>query len=137
VPDLPLLKPHSDPGLTHPQKQVQGHSVGITARPEEMAEPDAALTLTPTQGGDQLKTGICPKCTSKEVFSGAGIMLKKGPFGSNAIPIGLTSIAALDNYVCTSCGYVESYISDPGKLAEIAGKWDKAGQEDNEEKEGV
>ena len=83
-----------------------------------------------------MKTGICPKCTSNEVFSGAGIVLKKGPFGSNAIPIGLTSIAALDNYVCTSCGYVESYISDSDKLTEITRKWDKAGQEDSEAKEG-
>ena len=78
-----------------------------------------------------MKTGICPKCTSSEVFSGAGLALKKGPFGSNAIPIALTSIAALDNYVCTSCGYVESYISDLGKLTEISLKWDNVDQEDN------
>ncbi len=83
-----------------------------------------------------MKTGTCPKCASTEVFSGAGVVLKKGPFGSNAIPIGLTSMAALDNYVCAGCGYVESYISDPGKLTEIAGKWDKAGQEESEAKEG-
>jgi len=82
-----------------------------------------------------LKTGICPKCTSPEVFSGAGIALKKGPFGSNAIPIGLTSITALDNYVCTSCGYVESYISDLGKLITISRKWDNVEQKDSEEKE--
>ena len=82
-----------------------------------------------------MKTGICPKCTSSEVYSGAGIALKKGPFGSNAIPIALTSIAALDNYVCISCGYVESYISDPGKLAEISRKWDNVGQKDNGETE--
>jgi hypothetical protein len=44
-------------------------------------------------------------------------------------------MAALDNYVCTDCGYVESYISDMGKLVEISQKWDKAGQEDTEEKE--
>ncbi len=82
-----------------------------------------------------MKTGICPKCTSTEVFSGAGIALKKGPFGSNAIPIGLTSIAALDNYVCTSCGYVESYISDLGKLNTISRKWDNVEPKDSEEKE--
>jgi len=72
-----------------------------------------------------LKTGICPKCSSHEVFSGAGIAFKKGPFGSNSIPIGLTSIGALDNFVCKACGYVESYVSDPKKLAEISRKWDK------------
>ena len=82
-----------------------------------------------------MKAGICPKCTSSRVFSGAGIALKKGPFGSNSIPIGLTSIAALDNYVCTSCGYVESYVSDLGKLTEISQKWDGVGQNDSEETE--
>ena len=82
-----------------------------------------------------MKTGVCPKCSSTEVFSGAGIALKKGPFGSNAIPIRLTSIAALDNYVCTSCGYVESYIGDRGKLTEISQKWDNAEPKDSEEKE--
>ena len=82
-----------------------------------------------------MKTGICPKCSSHEVFSGAGVALKKGPFGSNSIPIGLTSIAALDNLVCAECGYVESYVSDPGKLTEISRKWDKIELEDVEKKE--
>ena len=77
-----------------------------------------------------MKTGICPKCSSHEVFSGAGIALKKGPFGSNSIPIGLTSIAALDNLVCAECGYVESYVSDPEKWVEISRKWDKIELED-------
>jgi len=82
-----------------------------------------------------VKTGKCPKCSSHEVFSGAGVALKKGPFGSNSIPIGLTSIAALDNLVCVECGYVESYISDPDKLAEISRKWDKVDAEDIEKEE--
>ena len=82
-----------------------------------------------------MKTGICPKCSSHEVFSGAGIALKKGPFGSNSIPIGLTSIAALDNLVCAECGYVESFVSDPDKLDEIARKWDKIELEDIETKD--
>ena len=82
-----------------------------------------------------MKTGTCPKCNSDEVFSGAGIALKKGPFGSNSIPVGLTSIAALDNYVCGECGYVESYISDPKKLVEISRKWDKIDLEGAEKRD--
>lgn len=70
-----------------------------------------------------MKSGICPKCASDSVFSGATLPLKKGPFGSNAIPVSLTSMAALDNYVCTKCGYVESYIGDAERLAEISNKW--------------
>jgi hypothetical protein len=81
-----------------------------------------------------LKTGTCPKCDSHEIYSGARVALKKGPFGSNSIPIGLTSIAALDNFVCGECGYVESYVSDPQKLIEIARKWEKVGSEDIEKK---
>ena len=77
-----------------------------------------------------MKTGICSKCNSHEVFSGAGVALKKGPFGSNSIPIGLSSIAALDNLVCAECGYVESFVSDPDKLAEISHKWDRVEPED-------
>lgn len=75
-----------------------------------------------------MKEGICPKCKSDEVYAGADIILKSGPFGSNSIPISLSSIAALDNYVCTQCGYVESYILDPKKLMEISHKWIKAKQ---------
>lgn len=70
-----------------------------------------------------MKTGVCPKCQSTEIYSGADIPLKKGPFGSNAIPVSMTSIAALDNYVCTDCGYVESYVGESEKLEEIRRKW--------------
>ena len=70
-----------------------------------------------------MKTGVCPKCQSTEIYSGTDIPLKKGPFGSNAIPVSITSIAALDNYVCIDCGYVERYIGEDEKLKEIQRKW--------------
>ena len=82
-----------------------------------------------------MKTGTCPKCNSNKIFSGAEIPLKKGPFGSNSIPIGLTSIAALDNYVCGECGYVERYVCDPAKLAEISRKWKAVETNDAEKQE--
>ena len=72
--------------------------------------------------------GICPKCGSQQVYSGANVTHKGGYYGMNSIPIkGLLapSLAALDNYVCTRCGYVESYISDPRKLDQIAQNWSK------------
>ena len=46
---------------------------------------------------------------------------------------GLTSIAALDNYVCAECGYLESYVNDPKKLAEISRKWERLEKEDVEQ----
>ncbi|MFK5951624.1 MAG: hypothetical protein QM498_01105 [Desulfobacterium sp.] len=82
-----------------------------------------------------MKDANCPKCGSGEVYSGVDLivkegpissLLKGGPFASNSIPISLTSMAPIDNYVCVNCGYVEHYISDRSKLKEIAKKWDKA-----------
>ena len=72
-----------------------------------------------------MKDGKCPKCGSTEVYCGSDVYPKTGPFTSNSIPVSLTSIAALDNYVCTDCGYVERFISEPGKLKEIFIKWRK------------
>lgn len=72
-----------------------------------------------------MKEGKCPKCGSAEVYCGDEIKPKIGPFASNSIPVSLTSIAPLDNYVCTECGYMESYISDRSKLKEIYIKWRK------------
>jgi hypothetical protein len=47
---------------------------------------------------------------------------------ANTIPITAWSNAALDNYVCVNCGYVESYIADSAKLWKIAQKWPRAGE---------
>ncbi len=72
-----------------------------------------------------MKDGKCPKCGSTEVYCGADVYPKTGPFTSNTIPISLTSVAALDNYVCTDCGYVERFVAESGKLKEIFIKWRK------------
>jgi len=73
-----------------------------------------------------MKNGQCPKC------SAANIRVKKGnmgPYGINSIPTGehgLFTIPAtipLDTYICLSCGYVESYISDRRHLSNIAALW--------------
>ena len=72
-----------------------------------------------------MKSGKCPKCGSGEIYCGDDIHPKAGPFASNSVPVSLTSIASLDNYVCTQCGYLESYIADNSKLREIYIKWRK------------
>ena len=43
------------------------------------------------------------------------------------------SIAALDNYVCADCGYLERYIAESEKHKEIAKKWPKANKDSQEE----
>jgi len=77
-----------------------------------------------------MKDGKCPKCGSSQVFTATDLPLKGGPFGSNSIPISLTSMASLDNYVCTDCGLVESYVADEEKLEEIARKWKNLNEKD-------
>lgn len=74
-----------------------------------------------------MKDGQCPKCKSHLVCSGANLPLKCGINCINCIPLngGFTEpeYAALDNYVCINCGYVESYISEAEHLVFIAKNW--------------
>lgn len=70
-----------------------------------------------------MKQGKCPKCGSKKIYTAPDLPLKSGPFGSNSIPVTLTAIAALDNYVCADCGYVEHYVADANMLKKIASRW--------------
>ncbi len=75
-----------------------------------------------------MKTGRCPKCSSDNIYSGASMPFKTGTFNVNTIPVTgrvLPTYVALDNYVCVTCGYVESYISDPTALERIPRYWPK------------
>jgi len=81
-----------------------------------------------------LKENKCPKCGSTDIYAGTDVYPKSGPFTSNSIPISLTSIAALDNYVCIQCGYVESYVAETEKLKEISKKWIKTKESERGEK---
>jgi ribosomal protein S27AE len=76
-----------------------------------------------------MKNGTCPKCGSSEIFAGTKVFPKSGPFSCNAIPVSLTAMAPLDNYVCAACGYVESYISRAEDLDGIRRKWPSVGGE--------
>jgi predicted nucleic-acid-binding Zn-ribbon protein len=70
-----------------------------------------------------MRTGLCPKCGSGNVF-----MKKEGVRISDdglRIPTGMiVQHSPYISYVCTDCGYFENYIVDKPKLAEIAQKWD-------------
>lgn len=70
-----------------------------------------------------MKKGTCPKCQSKDVHSGSNVSMKSGFNNSNTIPITGLSSAALDNYVCIRCGYLESYIAKSKDLERIEKKW--------------
>jgi predicted nucleic-acid-binding Zn-ribbon protein len=71
--------------------------------------------------------GVCPQCGSKEVFLGTQITNKRGQYDSNTIPISMLFTAVLDNFVCTRCGYVESYILDSVARQRIAETWQRVG----------
>ena len=78
-----------------------------------------------------MKSGQCPKCGANEIFAGTEVFPKSGPFTSNAIPVSLTTMAPLDNYVCGDCGYVESFISRKDDIAIIRRKWPAVSTDDD------
>jgi predicted nucleic-acid-binding Zn-ribbon protein len=68
-----------------------------------------------------MRNGICPKCGQATVYSGRDIPVKNS--SSNMIPIDFKHHVGLDNYVCITCGYIESYISDNNALQRIQENW--------------
>lgn len=68
-------------------------------------------------------SGVCPKCGSTEVYAGTELNWKDGNNYSNTIPISFWRTAALDNYVCADCGYVESYVAKTKHLDMIRKNW--------------
>lgn len=75
-----------------------------------------------------MKNGTCPKCGSASVYSRPnGIALdfsnrEPGVFVRTGT---LTRPSPVIAFVCSTCGYFEFYISDPGKLAEVAKTWQR------------
>jgi predicted RNA-binding Zn-ribbon protein involved in translation (DUF1610 family) len=73
-----------------------------------------------------MRDGTCPKCGSNSVYSSLEVEQKAKNQAMYVIPIKgvlAVSMAFLDTYVCTNCGYVESYVTDPKKLEEIGKEW--------------
>ena len=73
-----------------------------------------------------MRRGVCIKCGQATVYSGRDVPVKHST--GNTVPINFQHRAALDNYVCTTCGYVERYISDPKALSQIESEWSEAGK---------
>jgi ribosomal protein S27AE len=75
-----------------------------------------------------MRNGKCPMCGAQAIYSGAHVTRASKGSNLSSIPTGGSVLfgftyAALDNYVCGNCGYVESYISDPSKLEDIVSRW--------------
>lgn len=57
-----------------------------------------------------MKTGICPKCSAREVYAVTS---------SDSIPARSIRPATLSQFVCASCGFVERYVQDAELLPKI------------------
>ena len=64
----------------------------------------------------------CAKCGSDDV---SVLDVDFRTIGAS-IPVGMFSSAKVNHHVCTSCGYVESYVADRDALKKIAEKWPPA-----------
>ncbi len=72
-----------------------------------------------------MRSGRCPKCGSQAIhrpgpaqglgYGGPGIIVRTGEI--------LVPPTPLDQYVCATCGWFESYLADPEKLARVAARW--------------
>ncbi len=68
-----------------------------------------------------LKSGICPHCGSREVFTNAGNRRMRNRY--SILLISMLRWAYLDDYVCVKCGFVERSVRNPEDLGRIAEKW--------------
>ena len=72
-----------------------------------------------------MKSGRCPKCKNQTVYkSKSGIGYRKRD-AFYVFTSAMTMPTPTEDYVCTTCGYFETYIADQGKLNEVAQKWEK------------
>jgi predicted RNA-binding Zn-ribbon protein involved in translation (DUF1610 family) len=74
-----------------------------------------------------MRSGICPKCGERTVFrskEGCSISFGDGDFrvhtGARRIS---NPYAKQENYICTSCGYFETYISESAVLSRVEESW--------------
>ena len=67
-----------------------------------------------------MKSGKCPKCGSSEIYR------VRAHNQRSALNLAMFKYARLDDFVCTGCGYVESYVIDKAKLDDIRRSWTRA-----------
>ena len=65
-----------------------------------------------------MRDGRCPRCGSTAVYA------KRNAFDTTVID---GKRVETDGYLCTSCGFMESYVSDKGKLDEVVRRAEKLG----------
>ncbi len=75
-----------------------------------------------------MKDGKCPKCKSATVYTKReGIKLGDGFYISDTSWAAGKSIKEIDHYLCTTCGYFETYVENKARLEQVAKDWKKVG----------
>jgi predicted nucleic-acid-binding Zn-ribbon protein len=64
--------------------------------------------------------GKCPKCGSREIFIHDESIGQAIP---HSLPISGISRAVVVDYICSTCGYLESYVNDSIVLVKITKAW--------------
>ena len=70
-----------------------------------------------------MKTGLCPKCGSNEVYRRAG-----DPYGHELVTLKgevFSKGVAPDKYLCAACGYLEYYLSQPDEIQIVKTNWER------------
>lgn len=79
-----------------------------------------------------MKNGICPKCQSSEVYDDTSKGWLARSYRDGIAVDGFSSVAII-NYVCTDCGYTESYIQNEKDVEIIRRKWNRTVKRKNDE----
>ena len=68
--------------------------------------------------------GRCPKCNSTTVFAKRnGVQVGDNSRGMFVFTSAITSTTQFDACVCSTCGFLELYVADANKLAEVTRAW--------------
>ena len=74
-----------------------------------------------------MRSGRCPKCDSSNVFHETNGIYHPKTLGTLIRTSGGNVGSPTDDYICADCGYIERYVVDDHKLAEVARVWSRAG----------
>ena len=75
-----------------------------------------------------MKNGTCPKCSQSTVHSskrGISYAARGSFYVNNLKSMLIVPTNEYTDYVCTNCGYYETYLNDAEKLKQIASEWSK------------
>jgi ribosomal protein S27AE len=73
-----------------------------------------------------MRNATCPKCGASSVYTRTA-RISRGDGGVHVYTGGVTKPSRLDDYACTRCGYIESYIPDLERLLAVEKSWSKVG----------